>query len=119
MGWGGGDGEGQRGGGDGEGGNRKRETEMVKQGGVEVRGMAGSTEKEKGRVRLGGGNGKGKTGKGQTGGGGGIRRGKRRRHFTDGYEMVGWNEVREFSDFVYPCNAGYPSFLNQALLKEH
>ena len=20
-----------------------------------------------------------------------------------------WNEVTEFSDFVYPCNAGYPS----------
>ena len=23
--------------------------------------------------------------------------------------MPGWNEVTEFSDFVYPCNAGYPS----------
>ena len=37
--------------------------------------------------------------------------------FTDGYDempgwtygMPGWNEVTEFSDFVYPCNAGYPS----------
>ena len=24
-------------------------------------------------------------------------------------EEPGWNEVTEFSDFVYPCNAGYPS----------
>ena len=40
----------------------------------------------------------------------GRRRGKRRGDFTDGYnEMPGWNEVTEFSDFVYPCNAGYPS----------
>ena len=25
------------------------------------------------------------------------------------YGMLGWNEVTEFSDFVHPCNAGYPS----------
>ena len=41
---------------------------------------------------------------------GGRRRGKRRGDFTGGYdEMPGWNEVTEFSDFVYPCNARYPS----------
>ena len=84
-----------------------------------------------GRVRLGGGNregeggnGKGKMGRRQQEGGDveggkgeGRRRGKRRRDFTDGYDempgwtygMPGWSEVTEFSDFVYPCNAGYPS----------
>ena len=40
----------------------------------------------------------------------GRRRGKRRGDFIDGYdEMPGWKEVTEFSDFVYLCNAGYPS----------
>ena len=33
--------------------------------------------------------------------------------FTDSYKhthvMPGWNEVTEFSDFVYLCNTGYPS----------
>ena len=76
------------------------------------------------RVRLGrgngegeGGNGKGEMGRGrQEGGDGevgkrvGEKKGKRRGDFTDGYdEEPGWNEVTEFSDFVYPCNAGYPS----------
>ena len=38
------------------------------------------------------------------------KRGKRRGDFTDVYdEETGWSEVTEFSDFVYPCNAGYPS----------
>ena len=67
-----------------------------------------------------GGNGKGRWGgatKGETGKlakGRGRRRGKRRGDFT--YEMLwwtygmpGWNEVTDFFDFVYPCNAGYPS----------
>ena len=51
---------------------------------------------------------KGETGKLAKG------RGKRRGDFT--YEMLGWtygmpgwNEVTDFFDFVYPCNAGYPS----------
>ena len=59
-------------------------------------------------------------GRGQRGGGTkgrGRRRGKRREDFTVGYDempgwiygMLGWKEVTEFSDFVYPCNAGYPS----------
>ena len=47
----------------------------------------------------------------------GEKKGKRRGDFTDGYDemlgwtygMPGWNKVTEFSDFVYPCNAGYPS----------
>ena len=64
------------------------------------------------RGRWGGGNRKGETGKGV-----GRRRGKTRGDFTDGYDempgwtygMPGWNEVTVFSDFVYPCNAGYPS----------
>ena len=68
-----------------------------------------------GRGRGRRGNEKGETGKGATGRG--RRGGKRRGDFTDGYdEMHGWtygmpgqNEVTEFSDFVYPCNAGYPS----------
>ena len=56
-----------------------------------------------GRGRCGGGNRKWAKGRGR-------KRGKRRGDFTDGYdEEPGWNEVTEFSDFVYPCNAGYPS----------
>ena len=58
--------------------------------------------------RWGGGSRKRETGKGAKVRG--RRRGKRRGDFTDGYdEMPGWNKVTEFSDFVYPCNAGYPS----------
>ena len=97
---------------------------MGKWGGVEVLARAGSGEGETGRVRLGGGNGKGEMGRVATGredGEGGKmrgkKRGKRRGDFTDGYDEMpgwtygipGWNEVTEFSDFVYPCNAGYPS----------
>ena len=56
-----------------------------------------------GKLRWGEGNRTGEKGRGR-------RRGKRRGDFTDGYdEMPGWNEVTEFSDFVYPYNAGYPS----------
>ena len=61
-----------------------------------------------GRGRWGGGNRKGEMGKWAKGRG--RKRGNRRGDFTDGYdEEYGWNEVTEFSDFVYPCNAGYPS----------
>ena len=61
-----------------------------------------------GRGRWGVGNRKAETGKWAKGRG--RKRGKRRGDFTDGYdEEPGWNEVIEFSDFVYPCNAGYPS----------
>ena len=70
-----------------------------------------------------GGNGKGEMRRGKRKGetgklakGRGRTRGKRRGDFTDGYEMLGWtygmpvwNEVTELFDFVYPCNAGYPS----------
>ena len=60
------------------------------------------------RGRWGVGNRKGKTVKWAKGRG--RKRGKRRGDFTDGYdEEPGWNEVTEFSDFVYQCNAGYPS----------
>ena len=51
------------------------------------------------------GNGEGEMGRGQHGGGdgeGGERGGQAHR-------MPGRNEVTVFSDFVYPCNAGYPS----------
>ena len=56
------------------------------------------------------------TGRGRLGGD--NREGEMRKgDFTDGYKeilgwtygMLGWNEVTEFSDFVHPCNAGYPS----------
>ena len=51
-----------------------------------------------------------KVGAGKGAKGRGRRRGKRRGDFTDGYdEMRRWNEVTQVSDFVYPCNAGYPS----------
>ena len=68
-----------------------------------------------GKGRWGGGNRKGETGKGAKGVG--RRRGKTRGDFTDVYDempgwtygMPGWNEVTVFSDFVNPCNAGYPS----------
>ena len=63
----------------------------------------------------GGSNRKGVTGNGANGRG--RRTGKRIGDFTDGhdemlgwtYGVTGWNEVTEFSDLVYPCNAGYPS----------
>ena len=65
----------------------------------------------RGRWRSGkweGGDGEGAT-KGETG-----KLAKRRGDFT--YEMLGWtygmpgwNEDTDFFDFVYPCNAGYPS----------
>ena len=56
-------------------------------------------------------------GNGQRGGREGEKKGQEEGNFTDGYDempgwtyrMLGWNEVTEFSDFVYPCNAGYPS----------
>ena len=68
---------------------------------------------ERGAVRQGGrwegGNGEGGMMK-EVEMGRGRRRGKRRGYFTDGYdEMPGWNEVTVLADFVYPCNAGYPS----------
>ena len=56
------------------------------------------------------GGGKQEEGDGEGGKGKGEKKGKRKGDFTDGYdEMPGWNKVTEFSDFVYPCNAGYPS----------
>ena len=81
----------------------------------EVLARVGSMEGETGRVRLEGGNGEGEgsNGKRETGKGAkvrGRRRGKGRGDFTNGHdEMPGWNKVTEFSDFAYPCNAGYPS----------
>ena len=100
---------------------------MGKWGGIEVLARAGSGEGEMGRGNLEGkgGNGKGEMGREQQEGGDskgangrGRRRGKRRGDFTDGYDkmprwtygMPGWNEVTKFSHFVYPCNAGYPSW---------
>ena len=29
--------------------------------------------------------------------------------------MPGWNEVTQFSDFVYPCSAGYPSLYDNII----
>ena len=103
--WGGG----QRGGLDGKRGNGEGEMER----GATGRGRWGGEMEmgEMGRGRWGGAR-KGKTGK--LAKGRGVRRGKRRGDFT--YEMLGWtygmpgwNEVTDFFDFVYPCNAGYPS----------
>ena len=82
---------------------------------VRLGGSMGRGRGAMGMGRWGGGNRKGETGKGSKGRG--RRRGKRRGNFTDGYNempgwtygMPGWNEVTEFSDFVYPCNTGYPS----------
>ena len=55
-------------------------------------------------------------GVGEFGKGEGENKGQEEGGFTDGYEMLGWtygmpvwNEVTELFDFVYPCNAGYPS----------
>ena len=103
--WGGGDGEGATGWGRWGGGQR---------GGLD--GERGNGEGEMERGQREGGDGEGAT-KGETGKlakGRGRRRGKRRGDFT--YEMLGWtygmpgwNEVTDFFDFVYPCNAGYPS----------
>ena len=100
--WGGG----QRGGLDGDRGNGEGEMER----GATGRGRWGGEMEmgEMGRGRWGGGNegGDGKLAKGR-----GRRRGKRWGDFT--YEMLGWtygmpgwNEVTDFFDFVYPCNAG-------------
>ena len=103
--WGGG----QRGRLDGERGNGEGEMER----GATGRGRWGG-EIEMGEMGRGDGEGatKGETGK--LAKGRGRRRGKRRGDFT--YEMLwwtygmpGWNEVTDFFDFVYPCNAGYPS----------
>ena len=65
------------------------------------------------------GNGEGEMERGQQGEGdgeGGNRVGEMGRGNGEGGErerqahrMPGWNEVTVFSDFVYPCNAGYPS----------
>ena len=67
-------------------------------------------EMEMGRGAMGRGGWKGGNGNREGGKGEGGREGKRRGDFTDGYDkMPGWNEVTDFSDFVYPCNAGYPS----------
>ena len=96
--------------GDGERGNGEGETGMGKRGGVKVLAKAGSGEGETGRGQQEGEDSKGANGRGRT-------RGKRRGDFTDGYDemprwtygMPGSNEVTKFSDFVYPCNAGYPS----------
>ena len=107
--------------------NGEGQTGMGKEGGVEGRQGPGG-----GRGGVGGGGGedwegamgRGDGGRGTTGvgrrargqRGGGKGKGKRRGDFTDGYdEMPGWtyripewNEVTEFSDFVYQCYAGYP-----------
>ena len=86
-------------------------------------GLGGGGDGEGAWGKWEGGDGEGAT-KGETGklakGGRGRRRGKRRGmfgwDFTWGNEMLGWtygmpgwNEVTDFFDFVYPCNAGYPS----------
>ena len=101
---------------EGEGGNGVGEMER----GATGRGRWGE---EMGRGDGDGGNGKGEMRRGKRKGetgklakGRGRTRGKRKGDFTDGYEMLGWtygmpvwNEVTELFDFVYPCNAGYPS----------
>ena len=101
---------------DGERGNGVGEMER----GATGRGRWGE---EMGRGYGDGGNGKGEMRRGKRKGetgklakGRGRTRGKRRGDFTDGYEMLGWtygmpvwDEVTELFDFVYPCNAGYPS----------
>ena len=73
-----------------------------------------------GRVRWGGGDWEGAMGRGRWGGGqeegdweegkGEMeKKGQEEGDFTDGNdEMPGW-DVTEFSDFVYPCNAGAPA----------
>ena len=67
--------------------------------------------------------GRGAMGRGQQEGGDrevGKQEGEKKRHEEGGFhrwiEMLGWtygmprwNEITEFFDFVYPCNAGYPS----------
>ena len=49
-----------------------------------------------------GGNGEGKIGREQLRG---------RGRGGQAHTMPGWNEVTVFSDFVYPCNAGYPQLV--------
>ena len=65
----------------------------------------------RGRGAMGRGDGEGATGRGKPGSGqmGGGEKGATRGNFTDGYEEPARNKVTGFSDFVYPCNAGYPS----------
>ena len=100
------------------------ETGIGKQGGVEVLARAGSGEVETGRVRLGGGNGEGEGGNGKEetengANGRGRRRGKRIGDFTDGHDempgwtcgMTGWNEVTEFSVFVFPVQRRVPQLV--------
>ena len=57
-----------------------------------------------------GGNREGRWGGKQWGGGNGEG-GNREVGEREGqaHKMPGWNEVTFFSDFVHPCNAGYPS----------
>ena len=90
---------------DGEGGN-----------GVDQMGRGATGWVRWGGGQWGGGNRKGETGK--LANGRGRRRGTRRGGFHRWIEMLGWtygmpgwNEIMEFFDFVYPCNAGYPSRL--------
>ena len=76
----------------------------------------GGGEGGNGKGRLGGNeegkecNWEGKTGRGQKGrgrwGGGNEEGGERG---GQAHRMPGWKEITVFSDFVYPCNAGYPS----------
>ena len=81
--WGGG----QRGGLDGERGNGEGKMEI----GATGRGRWG------GEMEMGG-NGRG-----------GISQMDRNTWVDRTYGMPGWNKITEFFDFVYPCNAGYPS----------
>ena len=67
---------------------------------------------EMGKGVMGRGDGERLTGSGrwERGQWGGGEEGPRSGDFTDGYdELSGWKAVTEFSDFVYPCNTGYPS----------
>ena len=107
--WGDGEGEGAMGRERQGWGNGEGEKGIGKRGGVEVLAKAGSGEGETGRGQQEGEDSKLANGRGR-------RRCIRRGDFTDGYEMPRWtygmpgsNEVTKFSDFVYPCNAGYPS----------
>ena len=47
----------------------------------------------------------GATGRGRWG----VAMGREGKDGGQAHRMPGWNEVTVFSDFVYPCNAGYPS----------
>ena len=108
--WGGGDWDGEMGetemgrwGGGGEGGEelaraRSGKESARQEGGQEGVGWGGGDRIGTIGRRLGGGNGEGKMERGQREGGDGRgakgmgrRRGKRRRHFTDGYDSSTWN----------------------------